>query len=1063
MGKIRGTHSSPGIYTKFTDLQVAADTIGITTLGLVGETLKGPAFQPIMVSSYTEYQTYFGGTSAEKYQGSQYPRYELPYIAKSYLSVSDQLYVCRVLGLSGYNAGPAWVIKAVDTEGIDHVVAVLRSRGDYKEYANIGTTCEPINVYDKIVFDCVDVKLSSYVNSSMILNKCEGVIETSSSETGSYTFPVSALNLGQFTIIAELRDGTKLRYPVSLNNGAKDYIYNVLGGNPLDGDAPLFVEELYDYHLQDLISEGKIVGINKEVTAFVEREIQTICNPVDDFVETRSNLKSLIGKKFLCKENKQNVQTGTTDYANIQKDGFIYLNDSYEEQIMELGGVYEVKEYTDPKTGKKLVNYFKYMVTETDTNGKAILDQQGKLQYKHAKLSPSEVVAKTVDESGNTADNPLYACKVLSHDMLYVRYMGETNLSMIVDTLSDYHETYRCASTPWIISQVEGGSDPSENKLSLHVKRLFRFHTITDGTAANTQVKISVTNIKPDDRTFDIQIRDFNDTDAAPTILESYRNLSMVKGTKNFIGLQIGTIDGEYETKSKYVMVEVIADDRTETCVPAGFLGYPTRNYGDNIKAPSFTYNTKYDETIRDKKQYFGLSDLTGVDEDMLYYKGKNAYTEIYELGYTNHFHLDSTLSKTVIDSLKPSSGGTVEIIIDDKELSDVNQWTTVSFDSVNDNGDKLPTIASEDDMTGCIFENVNLRKFTVYPFGGFDGWDIYRNARTTGDDFKANKYKGSIRNGYGSTFSKISDVLTLGLSGNCITSDYYAFLAGAKQFQIPEQYVINLFATPGIDYVNDNLLSQEILEMIEEERKDTFYVMTTPDKPFGASDSVDEMYSSAEVADNFEDSGIDSYYCGTYYPWIKYEDKENYSFINLPVTKDVLRNMADVDNKKYPWYAPAGLERGKVDCKKMHFFARLEDEDNVYDNCINPVKTFSKDGVKIWGNKTMYTQDTPMNRINVIRLMLYLRKLIIEGSLKLIFDPNDTTLKKQFEDILNPILKNIKSNRGITDFKLKVEQTAEMMDAHELQCKLAVKPTPTLEYIEIEFVVTPQGVDFNF
>lgn len=145
-----------------------------------------------------------------------------------------------------------------------------------------------------------------------------------------------------------------------------------------------------------------------------------------------------------------------------------------------------------------------------------------------------------------------------------------------------------------------------------------------------------------------------------------------------------------------------------------------------------------------------------------------------------------------------------------------------------------------------------------------------------------------------------------------------------------------------------------------------------------------------------------------------------------------------------------------------MHFFAKIEDEDNVYDGRINPLKTFSKDGVKVWGNKTMYTGDTPMNRINVVRLMLYLRKLIIESVRGLVFDPNEATLKGEFESIIRPILTQIKKDRGITDFRLSVSQTPEQMDAHELSCKLFVKPTPTLEYIEIDFVVTPQGTSFD-
>ena len=96
----RGIHVSPGIYTREIDMTYAVRSLGITTLGLVGETQRGPAFQAMDISNWREFQEMFGGTSTEKFKGSQYPKYELPYIAKSYLSESEQLKVVRVLGLT---------------------------------------------------------------------------------------------------------------------------------------------------------------------------------------------------------------------------------------------------------------------------------------------------------------------------------------------------------------------------------------------------------------------------------------------------------------------------------------------------------------------------------------------------------------------------------------------------------------------------------------------------------------------------------------------------------------------------------------------------------------------------------------------------------------------------------------------------------------------------------------------------------------------------------------------------------------------------------------------------
>ena len=115
---------SPGVYTSEVDLSFVAQSVGVTTLGIAGETIKGPAFEPIFVRNYDEYQTYFGGTSPEKFINTQIPKYEASYIAKAYLQQSNQLFVTRILGLSGYDAGPSWsiVTKAnVDPTTVDFV------------------------------------------------------------------------------------------------------------------------------------------------------------------------------------------------------------------------------------------------------------------------------------------------------------------------------------------------------------------------------------------------------------------------------------------------------------------------------------------------------------------------------------------------------------------------------------------------------------------------------------------------------------------------------------------------------------------------------------------------------------------------------------------------------------------------------------------------------------------------------------------------------------------------------------------------------------------------------
>jgi phage tail sheath protein FI len=216
------------------------------------------------------------------------------------------------------------------------------------------------------------------------------------------------------------------------------------------------------------------------------------------------------------------------------------------------------------------------------------------------------------------------------------------------------------------------------------------------------------------------------------------------------------------------------------------------------------------------------------------------------------------------------------------------------------------------------------------------------------------------------------------------------------------------------------------------------------------------------EIVSDLEDSEIDSSYAATYWPWVKVFDSNENIYINLPVTKDVVRNLAYTDNTSYPWFAPAGINRGDVECVRACLKTKLDDEDAVYAAGINPVKTFAVDGVKIWGNKTMYDVDSPLNRVNVRRLMIRVKKLISSSAKQLIFDQYDDTLKNQFMSIVDPILANVKSNRGIHDYMIIIDDSAEARDAHTLPCTIKIKPTPTLEYIDLTFTIYPESVSFE-
>lgn len=1082
----RQTHVSPGIYTKETDLTYAAKSLGITTLGAVGETVKGPAFQNIMVENWRDYERWFGGTNPEKYIGSQYPKYELPYIAKSYLKQSNQMQVVRVLGLSGVNAGPAWVISAVnhkvvngeqieelDDSDYNHmVVAVLRSRGEHRtatfvreatEQDKANGFCDDIYEYDGITYYAKDVWLEES-GALELGNTCDPGF---SKKTGD--FSVNQNNYGRFTIAVRTYNDEIKKYSISLNPNEKNYIYNIIGGNPEKGEAEIYVEELYDVALKQLIEKGEINAIDSLLVKYDGIYIVPKFAPVEGLLMKEEKLlkRSDVGKRYLY----------STEYSVGEYDGGAgplkvhQTNDDGKTWTCidgEVGHIYTVVPIVTPE-GQRKYYYAEYInsdkfKTEILTTSRDLVD---------------EVTGQTGIENANIFDNIV---RSLEDNVYYVLSTDGQDVEPITYDVNNYKEQYRYASTPWIVSEVKGSAE------NVDLTKLFRFHTISDGNNANTEVKVSIENIDTETRTFDVLVRDFYDTDNSKVVYEKYRGVNLIPGDQNYIALKIGSFDDSYVNVSKYITVEVNETDKVAASIPAGFMGYPVRDYGGttitnesvtdrtgayvnetiDIVKPFLLYNTQVDEDIRINKQYFGLSDLVGIDEDIFKYKGAEAYNDIPE-GMTPGFHLDSRILNGT-----PDEDGVVVYDLNPEIQQVVSvdgvkgySWMTVGKDNTTEFGIE-PRIGDKNVTANTIYEDRRYRKFTLAFYGGFDGWDYYRKSRSNSDDFKFVRYKGKINpeSGEGTMFSIIRNPETYGFDHDekVITSDWYAYMSGIRQLANPKTVDINVLVTPGIDYVNQNLLVGEVIDIVEEERADTIYVVTTPDKPYGAGDSPSEMYNAVDVVENLEDSEIDSNYTCSIYPWVKYYDNENSVYIYLPATRDVVRNFAYTDNTKYPWFAAAGWNRGDLEegAVKPRRVLKLSEQDTLYNGRLNFINNFANEGMKIWGDKNMQIRESQMNRISKRRLLLHIRKLCAIAAIGLIFDPNDNTTKQAFESAVTPVLDNVMSNRGITDWRLEIDDSQEARDRLELPAKIYLKPQPNLEYITIDFIITPSGVSFD-
>lgn len=938
---------SPGVYTSEKDLSFITRQVGVTTLGLVGETTIGPAFQPIFVSNYGEFQSFFGGLNPTKIKDNGAPQYELPYIAKSYLSQSNQLFVTRVLGLSGFDAGLAWGI-ALDA-ALDTATTGVTGGASYS----------PIISFTASSAGTIVTLVSPEPTIQALIND------------GSLAGELAFLGLASTGMTAEIP------------------AYYVKNGNTFAGVSfNLFVNA---------------TGVDSG-TGFITGTTtgETITYSGTPYADVENKVVALLRSRGRVNEDLQVIDFEVTGTTGVVFDASV--SGSIENSIgdFSLSGA------------SRTQGNFNYLMSMDKTKKNYL----------------PRVLGRTAQD-GNTV---LFVEELFSN--MFAKYNSEGKIRGLKQTtinyssqFEDYKQEYQPAVTPYVVSELRGTK----------VLKLFRFWTISDGNAANEQFKISIRNIKPDTKEFDVIVRGYYDTDAQPVILESFSRCTMDPTSNNYIGRRIGTLDGLFPSKSVYVLIDMDDSSDTSDTFPAGFLGFPIRDYQSNnntsVQDPKLTFKTGYDAFENKRKSYLGLSETVGIDADLFDYKGvpqgtsPNMWT-----GHTNGFHMDVDATGATIDN--------VSIVID-------NSGTTYSPVYTFDTG--VSEFRTEAGLLNTPYEKVYARKFTFAPFGGFDGWDVYRTRRSNLDNYIINGTKGQAGSLSG-TFS--NRTLTSGDLG--INSDYYAYLEAIWTFRNPEAVNVNIFATPGIDNFDNSNLIEATIEMIEEERADSLYIMTTPD-----TDSAGDVMSVEEVTD-YLDGMFDSNYSCTYWPWIQVNDTENNVYIFMPPTRDVVRNIALTDNISFPWFAVAGIQRGDVDAIQARKKLTLSERDVLYENRINPIATFTSDGIKIWGNKTLQVKDSALNRINVRRLLLQARKLISAVSIRLLFEQNDNVVRNQFLALVNPILDSIRAERGLTDFRVVLSNSPEDIDRNQLTGQIFLKPTRALEFIQLEFVIMNTGASFD-
>jgi len=214
--------------------------------------------------------------------------------------------------------------------------------------------------------------------------------------------------------------------------------------------------------------------------------------------------------------------------------------------------------------------------------------------------------------------------------------------------------------------------------------------------------------------------------------------------------------------------------------------------------------------------------------------------------------------------------------------------------------------------------------------------------------------------------------------------------------------------------------------------------------------------------------SAVNNSYAAVYWPWVKVFNTFDGKDIWYDPTIFAARQMAFTDSIADSWFAPAGFQRGRL-AKPTEVEVKLNqgDRDSLYSggNIINPIVSFPQQGITIFGQRTTQREASALDRINVRRLMIYIRKVILLSAQRFVFEPNDEFTWASVETVINPFLDDIKRRRGITEFRVVCDETTNTpvrVDRNELWCKVILRPTKTAEIIVFEINLTNQSADLG-
>jgi len=588
---------------------------------------------------------------------------------------------------------------------------------------------------------------------------------------------------------------------------------------------------------------------------------------------------------------------------------------------------------------------------------------------------------------------------------------ANTVLSMSAGT-HDLSDTYQNAITPYIQSQLI-----NEARYSL-----FKVRTRSHGTGVDNKFKIVILNVKKagtiagsDYGNFSLQLRQTGFDDNGLTednILEQWDGLNFDKTSPNYFARRIGdryvsidsngklTYNGDWPNLSKHIYVSDFSN------IADGSSPKTVVPMGHSaIVNPAGSDDSSipawtFKSLQTNTQDEFDSNVLYGVD-----YANADAEEYLAPIGD--------------IDSPTFGDGSNVSMSLENM----LGHTDASTLGATYSNGAQKVTLT---------LSHIKQRKFVIPFQGGFDG----ANPATP-------KYTGA----------NIVNTNTQGF--DCSTSSTGGSVAYKKAINAisnADEFDINMLVTPGIVHgLHSKITNHAIAKM--EDRSDAFYVFDCGIQGGSIADATNAI------------SSLDTNYAATYYPWVKIVDRNTSLPVWVPPSVVLPGVIAYTDKVAHEWFAPAGLNRGGL-TTVLEAQTRLthDERDDLYEERVNPIASFPGQGVVVWGQKTLQGRPSALDRVNVRRLLIKLKKFIASASRYLVFEQNTTATRNRFLNIVNPYLETVQANSGLSAFRVVMDDsnnTPDVVDRNQLVGQIFIQPTRTAEFIVLDFVVLPTGATF--